>query len=1061
VASVNPSKLVRDFTSRSGNPRETWLNWTLPVELEDNEEVVVVRRKDAFPVELKNPNYEDRYTDLAQVEVFRGRPIYVSHLAPASADSLTLVSGASFSPSSFTGFERDNKYKGRLLRDSLGQVFKITSNTEDTLFYENIATNEDKQIVPREGAFVILADFPTQARSQETFELLPDSYTLRVENNSFSAGDKVTIRNDVELEFGTEWTAGVDEIETARNIRTAINDSGVQYLVTQFDNVLLIEKSVEDTLNVEVNTVSLGVLNYAASGDKFFVADGTFSKNELRDLVIQNGGNTYFVRRNEGKEVELYEDLSLNEIQNSTSAVLNSFNNSFVAPFRDTFLNYLQAYERTGTGLEDEKYYYYSAFSTPFRSSSVFLNEETAGGENPLPYSIDRVGSVVTRIFYESIIYANSDLLSFSYDSGTGEVTFSGSPDLSQEDIQVGDLFGDAQGRRFSITDISQLASGIIGIATGISGFGTNVETAIHGAITRANTPVNFNNTQVGDTFTDLAGNSFEIVGTAADPASGVTTPPANSFDVTQGQVAEVIFKNDFLIPFTYDPETSSIQYGEEQVAINELLASFTYTSGTGVVQYSGASIDLTSVQIGDTFVDGARNEFDIEGVNHNDQTLTLDTGLTVDNTVDDNRDGSVKRIVGFTDAEGNLLIELEDVQVGDFLRTNSRPNIEITAVDAASGQVTIVSGLEDISTIVENPFDGSINRKGKPVEWIGFDGELSETLTNVNQGAVRRYASVYDSQLGLFSTPVRTQDFAISTQDRGFGTYIYNLFPRFFRQLDQTGDLEDFSQIMGKEFNESFSIINTYELQNADLVYPAALQRAAVSKGLELTSENLGIDTRRRVVRDLTNAFKKKGTREGIFEFIKILTTWDITAGTANVREAIVDDSPEVVGLRFFSPSLGDDNTRFVNTLDLQSPPAGRFFKGTPGINLPEFFQFTEITINLPNVALEIGTSSALAYSGTTTILSDGAADFGATNSLRGAFVIPNEGNPSDFYEIIANTQTTITLQGRAPRDVLGTEYVILSPLNLNRFVALSDNISEILPHDVVAVFNFTLLNL
>ena len=1060
MASVNPTKLVRNFRVKSGEPRETWLNWESPVDLADNEEVVVARRKDAFPVELRSPNYEDRFTDVAQVEVFRGRPIYISQLTNSGSNSLQIVSGASFTPSTFNSFERDNKYTGRLLRDSNGQVFRITGNTTDTLFYENIATNESKQVVPREGAFVILADFPTEARSQQQFELIPDSFTLRVENNSFSSGDKVTLRNTVELELGTDWTAGASKEETAENLRRAIVASGVQYSVERHGTVLLIEKNLEDTLNVEANTASLAILNYAVSRNKFFVPEGTFGKNELRDLVVQNGSNMYFVRRNEGKEVELYASLNLSDLTNVPMFLLNSFNNTFVSPFFDTYRNYLEAFEKKGSGLEDEKYYYYSVFTVPFKSSSVFLNEDAVGSENPLPYSVDRVGNNITRVFYESITYTNSNLTSFTYNSSNGEISYSGSPDLSSEDIQVGDLFSDGNGRRPSIVDVSQLSSGIITVGTGLT-ISEVVETKFHGAVTRAETPSDFNNTQVGDTFTDLSGDSFEIVGTAASPTPGVTTTPGNAFDVLQGLTLKVIFKNEFLVPFTFDPDSALVQFGEEQITRNTLLSSFSYNSVTGIIQYSGATIDLTDVQIGDTFVDGAKNEFFIEAVNNENQTLKIGTNATVNNIVDDNRDGSIKRIVGFTDAEGNSLIDLTDVQIGDFYRTNSRPNIGIVGVDAAAGQLTLESGLDDISTIIETPFDGSVNRQGKPVEWIGFDGELSETLKNPNQGAVRRFSSVYDAQLGLLSTQVSTQNFTVSTQDRGFGNYIYKLFPTFFRLVDTTGDLEDLTQVFGKEINEIFSVINTYELQNPDLVFPEALERAASSKGIQLPSENLGIDTRRRVFRNLVNAFKKKGTREGIFEFIRILTTWDITGGTLNVTEAIVDDSPEVVGLRFFSPSLGDSNTRFVDTLQLQSPPAGRFFKGTPGITLPEFFQFQEIVINLPNVALELGVSTDLAFAGTTTVISDDSADFGTTNALKGSFLIPDESNPSDFFEIIANTQTTITVRGRTPRDALGSEYVVLSPLNLNRFVALNETISEILPHNVVAVFNFTLLNL
>ena len=66
---VNPDKLVRNMRIRTSKSGELLLYWDLPKSLADGEEIVVVRRKDAFPVELRNPNFEDRYTDVSQVSV--------------------------------------------------------------------------------------------------------------------------------------------------------------------------------------------------------------------------------------------------------------------------------------------------------------------------------------------------------------------------------------------------------------------------------------------------------------------------------------------------------------------------------------------------------------------------------------------------------------------------------------------------------------------------------------------------------------------------------------------------------------------------------------------------------------------------------------------------------------------------------------------------------------------------------------------------------------------------------------------------------------------------------
>src|SRR5690554_7516391 len=112
MAQIQPNKLARNFEVNTSVEGELRLYWDSPRELTDGEEIVVARRKDAFPVEIRNRNFEDRYTDVAQVEVFRGSPIYCSHLIPNGNGVLLVAGDNSFSPA-MPGLERDNKYTGR------------------------------------------------------------------------------------------------------------------------------------------------------------------------------------------------------------------------------------------------------------------------------------------------------------------------------------------------------------------------------------------------------------------------------------------------------------------------------------------------------------------------------------------------------------------------------------------------------------------------------------------------------------------------------------------------------------------------------------------------------------------------------------------------------------------------------------------------------------------------------------------------------------------------------------------------------------------------------------
>jgi hypothetical protein len=1053
MARINPDKLVRNFTVRSSVVGQLEAFWDIPVSFVDGEEIVVCRRKDAFPVEIRNRNYEDRYTDVAQVEVFRGAPIYCSNLL-ADRMELSVAQDNIFSPSNITEFERDSKLIGRLIRDSRGQVFRISNNTQTTITIENISTNPLRQAEPFSGEFVILAEYAKQARPAQNLELLMDAYTLSIVDNTFILGDTITINNSVLLEFGTEWSAGATREETARNIARAIRSSGVQYSVEVYGNVLLIEKSVENTLSVVSNSVSAVARNYAAAEGLVFISPNTLRTNEVRYLSLQDGDAQYhLIQSNSGKLVRLYQPIV---VPQAPFTIVNSHNNTFTAPFIDSFRGFLDALTRKGRGLEDDQFYYYTVFTTPLTTFNVMSNELTDGGENITPYTIDKIASYYTRIFYESIRYLAPLDSSFSYDNVSGLVTYSPAVDLTQFQIQVGDLLADDQGLRYAITDVSNAANGEVSVAP-LSDVSTGKRTELHGSITRASVPANFANVQAGDTFKDIAGNSFPIKGTSLQPLAGLTTPPGNAFDVLQGLVDEVVWLNTFLVPYSYNPDTGRIQFGERTVVANTQLSTFTYNSVTGVIQYNLA-VNLNDVQIGNLFIDGADNEFEILAINPQAGNLTIAPLQALNFTVTTRRAGSVIDRTGITDAEGNLLVDLSAVQEFDLFKTNGGSVFVISDIDAVNGSVVIPQRPDTVSVSIESEFDGSILRRGSEVAWIGYEGESEASLENIAQGGVKRYGSVTDTQSAIFSNPLSTQSFAIHAANRNFGELLYNYFPTFFRTLDQTNDLQDLMEVFGHEFNVLYALITKYELQNADVVTPGVLETASQNAGFELVSESLGIDTRRRVMRDIISCYRLKGNRDGIAKFIKVLTTWDITNGTGDTRGAIIDDIPEVVGLRFYSASLGGLNTNFIDTGDVQSPPAGRFVKGVPGLALPGFFQVREVIIELPNVALEIGESNNITFFEGNTILSDVNANFGLSGSLKGCFVIPNEGSPNDFFEILDNDSTSLTVAGNIPFTSLGAKYVVLSPLNLTRFVAVSKDITKFMPYNTVAVFNFTI---
>lgn len=1048
---VNPDKVVRNLEVNTSVTGELRLYWDSPRNLTDSEEILIARRKDAFPVEIRNRNFEDRYTDVAQVEVFRGSPIYCSHLIPNGNSTLLVAGDNTFSPV-LSELERDNKYTGRLIRDSLSQVFRITGNDEDEITYESISTNSDNQVEPVEGAFIILADFSKDRRPVQTLPLLTDSNTVTIVDNSFTAGDTVTLNNTVDLVYGIDWTAGASSEETAQNLKVAMSASGVKYAYRVIGSTILVERGSESILSTISTNPNAEVVTYGAARGLLFI-DTELEQNELRHLVIQDGDlNFSHIESNTDWYIKLRTTVTAPVADVS---VLDSHNNTFPSGFIDKYKSQLEAIHKSGTGLETDVFYYYTAFSTPKTSVSITYNEEDLGGENPLPYTVDKVAPYYVRVFYESLKYVNSDIGTYTYDAGTGDITFTDGRDLSSEDIQIGYLFADNLGLRYVITDVSNLASGSFRIATGLT-IGTDPQKALHGSVTASDTPVGFASIQVGDTFKDIAGNSFQIFGTNSDPLGGVSTPPSHSFDIGQGLIDKNVMLNPFLVPFSYDPTDGRIQYGERVITQNTQLSSYTYTGGTGIIKYT-TNIELADVEVGQTFVDGVGGYFEILSINPSTLEIGLNTGLTVDTTINNRRSGSIISEEGFTDVDGTPLITIANVDKLDLFKTNSKADYVINDVDADNGRIYIEPGLDSISLLVESEFDGSCYRRGADITWVGYENENLPSLNDSNLGAVRRYNSVNDSQFAYFSHSLSTQALAISAADNGISELLYRWWPSIFRDLDATGDLEDLMGVFGHQFNEVYSLISTYELQNADLLQPAYLSNAYRQSGLGEVSESLGIDTRRRIMKDMISCWKLKGSRDGIFKFIKVMTTWDITNGTGDVIRAIQDTTPELSGLKLYSPALGTLNTEIVDTTDVASPPAGRFVRGIPGVNLEGFFSIVEILIELPNVAMFIGNSTSLNQISGQTIIQDSAAEFGQINGLKGCYIIPQESNPNEYYEIVSNDEDTITIRGTLPDSVLGNKYVVLSPLNLNRFVALQNTITQQLSYRSIPVFNFT----
>jgi len=316
--------------------------------------------------------------------------------------------------------------------------------------------------------------------------------------------------------------------------------------------------------------------------------------------------------------------------------------------------------------------------------------------------------------------------------------------------------------------------------------------------------------------------------------------------------------------------------------------------------------------------------------------------------------------------------------------------------------------------------------------------------------------ANVAQAEFSTIDSGSSTQGYAISAKDRDFGDILYGYWPELYRTLDTTEDLEDLMHVFGFLFNELHALVETYKLQDPHTVLTTALLPLSEQTGLPSVGFSIGADTLRRIAKDLISCWHLKGSKEGIYQFIKMITTWDITDGTADISSAIQDILPNVSALRFFDANLGSTNVRLTET-DPLLVPGGRFARSLPGIVIPGFFTFREFVINIPNVALYIGTSESFVFGADTTTVINSSANFGANNSLVGNFLLPNQEEYNDIFQIVSNTATSITVRGIINNKNPGGFYAILSPLNTNRFIILNKLMPFYIPFGSKPGYEFT----
>jgi hypothetical protein len=245
--------------------------------------------------------------------------------------------------------------------------------------------------------------------------------------------------------------------------------------------------------------------------------------------------------------------------------------------------------------------------------------------------------------------------------------------------------------------------------------------------------------------------------------------------------------------------------------------------------------------------------------------------------------------------------------------------------------------------------------------------------------------ANVAQAVFGSVNSAKPSQAIALSTSDRDFGTLLYDYWPMVYQLTDKTGDLKDLMSVFGNQFNELYSYVNTFDLTDSGKINYTLLPSLSAQLGMESIKTDIGYDTYRRVVADILPTFNKKGTKLGIVDFIRIVTTWDITNGTKDAS-SILDNQKNQLALRFHS-------------LD-------------PDVDLTRIFGFEPVFLNSPFISYTYTIGTGLIQFGSAVNLSTVTA---------GDFFIDGDGSYFDIVSVSDATDSLVIATGQTVNTTAG----------------------------------------
>lgn len=355
---------------------------------------------------------------------------------------------------------------------------------------------------------------------------------------------------------------------------------------------------------------------------------------------------------------------------------------------------------------------------------------------------------------------------------------------------------------------------------------------------------------------------------------------------------------------------------------------------GTGV----GSSGKLEDVLMGFPLTPSLKGRILRDSTSHNFRILSnTATEIFVDGTP---ASGQYVVLVDFPNSNESAISSASTAVGIGFLRDSTQDFItnelaDRILVDQSGNRFVIFGNTDDLLAVSGTPVAGNYTILQEfadfisPSQTVRGQFRYTDTFLNKNEASTRLGTGLEDEQFyyytaftqragnnvaqSLFATvdsPSSTQTSALSTIDRDFQQILLDYWPNVFKIADSTGDFSDLMTVFGFGFNEIYSFVNTFNLSNPDSMFHTILPDMAKQTGITIADTQLGIDTLRRIICHMLPTWRKKGSKQGIVDFIRIITTWDATNGTGDAS-SITDDIPNSGALRFYADALGSNNTR------------------------------------------------------------------------------------------------------------------------------------------------------